>query len=84
MSTPVIETDKANLQLMSGKSMLHILKELLQQYYSLNAYDDVKPTQQDSGGDVETDNEDQGQANISVDQLAAAGVLVFVLSVPMA
>jgi putative ABC transport system ATP-binding protein len=28
MSVPVIETDKANLQLMSGKSMLHILKDV--------------------------------------------------------
>src|SRR3982751_5427466 len=28
MSTPVIETDKANLELMSGKSMLHILKDV--------------------------------------------------------
>src|SRR3982751_3653780 len=28
MSTPVIETDQANLELMSGKSMLHILKDV--------------------------------------------------------
>jgi len=28
MSTPVIQTDKANLELMSGKSMLHILKDV--------------------------------------------------------
>ena len=28
MSVPVIETDKANLELMSGKSMLHILKDV--------------------------------------------------------
>jgi putative ABC transport system ATP-binding protein len=28
MSTPVIETDKANLQLMTGKSKLHILKDV--------------------------------------------------------
>ena len=28
MSVPVIQTDKANLQLMSGKSMLHILKDV--------------------------------------------------------
>jgi putative ABC transport system ATP-binding protein len=28
MPTPVIETDKANLELMSGKSMLHILKDV--------------------------------------------------------
>ena len=28
MSSPVIQTDKANLELMSGKSMLHILKDV--------------------------------------------------------
>jgi len=28
MSAPVIQTDKANLELMSGKSMLHILKDV--------------------------------------------------------
>jgi putative ABC transport system ATP-binding protein len=28
MPTPVIETDKANLELMSGKTMLHILKDV--------------------------------------------------------
>ncbi|HVY52603.1 MAG TPA: ABC transporter ATP-binding protein [Devosia sp.] len=28
MSVPVIETDKANLELMSGKSLLHILKDV--------------------------------------------------------
>ena len=28
MSVPVIQTDKANLELMSGKSMLHILKDV--------------------------------------------------------
>ena len=28
MSVPVIETNKANLELMSGKSMLHILKDV--------------------------------------------------------
>ena len=28
MSVPVIETEKANLELMSGKSMLHILKDV--------------------------------------------------------
>ena len=28
MSVPVIQTEKANLELMSGKSMLHILKDV--------------------------------------------------------
>ena len=28
MSSPVIQTEKANLELMSGKSMLHILKDV--------------------------------------------------------
>ena len=28
MSVPVIETERANLELMSGKSMLHILKDV--------------------------------------------------------
>ena len=28
MSVPVIQTEKANLELLSGKSMLHILKDV--------------------------------------------------------
>jgi putative ABC transport system ATP-binding protein len=34
MSSPVIQTDKANLELMSGKSMLHILKDVTLQVNS--------------------------------------------------
>ncbi len=34
MSVPVIQTDKANLELMSGKSMLHILKDVTLQVNS--------------------------------------------------
>ena len=34
MSSPVIQTEKANLELMSGKSMLHILKDVTLQVNS--------------------------------------------------